>query len=415
MSKAELLTNGSLIKKCYYGRMSFFRRKRIFLDYASATPVLPEVKRAMEKYWSEKFYNPSAIYEEGVKAKLNLEKNRAEIARILGVKKSGIIFTSGGTEANNLAILGAFESARDPLDQNRPILHPHLIISSIEHSSVRETAREVVRRGGEVSVVEADERGYVYPEAIKKFVKPNTYLVSVMLASNESGAIEPIAGIGRIIHATRKRNGTKFPYLHTDASQAANYLDVNLEKLNADFLTLDSSKLYGPKGIGALAIHSASSLRPIIFGGGQEGSLRAGTESLALVAGFVTALQIAKRDREKEAKKLFKLKQIFISELEKFVKSSAFDTRVGILSPMLEALPNIVAVQLPAGILSELIVLDMDRREIAVSSGSACLNLEGKPNESFIRFSFGRGTTEQEIRKSAKLFSEILSRARINS
>ena len=389
--------------------MSFFGKKRIFLDYASATPVLPEVKRAMEKYWSEKFYNPSAIYEEGVKVRRSVEENRAEISRILGVKKSGIIFTSGGTEANNLAILGAFESARDPLDQNRPILHPHLIISSIEHSSVRETAREVVRRGGEVSVVEADERGYVYPEAIKKFVKPNTYLVSVMLASNESGAIEPIAGIGRIIHATRKRNGTKFLYLHTDASQAANYLDVNLEKLNADFLTLDSSKLYGPKGIGALAIHSASSLRPIIFGGGQEGNLRAGTESPALVAGFVTALQVAERDREKETKRIFKLKQIFISELEKFALP------IQILSSMTDALPNIVAVQLPAGILSELIVLDMDRQGIAVSGGSACLNLEGQPNESLIRFSFGRGTTEQEIRKSAELFSEILSRARINS
>ncbi len=361
----------------------------------------------MEKYWSEEFFNASAIYEEGARVRKDVEKNRSEIARILGIKKAEIVFTSGGTEANNLAVLGVFEAARSPLDQSRPISHPHLIISSIEHSSIREVAQEVIRRGGEVSIAEADEKGYVHFETVKKLIKSNTVLISIMLANNEIGVLEPVARIGRVVHEARKENGNKYPLFHTDASQAANYFDVNLEKLNVDFLTLDGSKIYGPKGVGLLATRSTSVLRPIIFGGGQEANLRGGTESPALVTGFAVALQAAERDKEKETKRLLELKQIFIAELERLAP------QVQILSSLEEALPNIVAVQLPEEMLSELIVLNMDKQGIAVSSGSACLNLSGKPNESLIRFSLGRRTSKSEIEKTAKVFTQIINHDKI--
>ena len=378
------------------------------MDYASATPVLREVKRTMDKYYSEDFENPSAIYREGVSMRREVEDYRKQIAEVLGIKKADIVFTYGSTEANNLAILGAFESARDPLDKTPAIKKPHLIISDTEHSSVREVAKEVERRGGEVSLAETDEYGRVSVETIRKLIKPNTFMVSVMLVNNETGVIQPISKIGREISTWQKEKGSKYPLLHTDASQAPNYLDVNLDRLHVDLLSLDGSKIYGPKGVGVLATRVSNSLRPIVFGGGQERGLRSGTESPALIAGFATALTLVNQDREKESGRLNLLRKYFVSELENKLPEVKVLGRGSML-------PNIVAVELPKGVLNEFVVLAFDKEGVLVSGGSSCSNLHEGGNESLIRFSLGRDSNIFDIKRVIKLFPQIMERVKISS
>jgi cysteine desulfurase len=222
--------------------MTFFKKKRIYLDYASTTPVLREVKKEMDKYWTEAFHNPSSIYEEGVDRKRELDAYRTKVARILGVQAKEVIFTSGGTESDNTAILGAFEVAREKFAK------PHLIISSIEHPAVSEAAKEVIRRGGEVSVAGVDEEGFIQPVNVLKLLRKETFMVSIMLANNEIGTIEPVSKVARLLREERKKNNSLYPYIHTDASQAPNTYKVNAEQLHVDLLTLDGSKIYGPKG-----------------------------------------------------------------------------------------------------------------------------------------------------------------------
>ena len=240
--------------------MNWFKRKRIFLDYASATPVLPEVKRVMEKYWSKDFYNPSAIYEEGVKVKKEIDEYRTKIAKILGVAKEGVIFTSGGTAANRWAIRGV-----------RP---GRIVIGEDTHPSVREAAKNITGK--------------------------KTTLVSSITTNNK---------LGRKIREERKKNNSEYPLLHIDASQSANYFNVSLEALACDLLTLDAAKLYGPKGIGALIVRKSVKLDlpPI------------GTPPVPLIAGFAKALEIVVRDRESERKRLDSLSVKFIESIQKFM------------------------------------------------------------------------------------------------
>ncbi|MDP3763808.1 MAG: aminotransferase class V-fold PLP-dependent enzyme [bacterium] len=237
--------------------MNWFKQKRIFLDYASATPVLPEVRWAMKKYWSKNFYNPSAIYEEGIKVKKDIDGYRTKIARILGVAKEGIIFTSGGTEANTWAVRG--------------VKPGRIIVEQDSHPSVLEAAKDIT--GVE------------------------TTLVSSVATDNK---------LGRKIREERKRNNSEYPLLHIDASQNANYFSVGLEVLACDLLTLDAAKLYGPKGIGALIVKRDVKLNlpPI------------GTPPVPLIAGFVKALEIAVHDRESERKRLDSLSVEFVESIQ---------------------------------------------------------------------------------------------------
>lgn len=374
----------------------FSNKKVIFLDYASATPVLKEVKDEMDKYWSEEFYNPSAIYEDAKRAKGVVEDYRKSIARLLSVASKDIIFTSGGTESDNLAILGAFEAAFEKLDK------PHLIISSIEHPAVTEAAEEVKRRGGEVSIVPVNEEGLVNPEDIRKLLTHNTYLVSVMYANNETGVVEPIGKIARIIREYRKKNESKYPYFHTDASQAPSYLSLNLEGLNVDMATLDAGKIYGPRGIGCLVVRPSVRLRPRILGGGQERGLRSGTENTALIAGFYRALEIAAEDREEEVERLSELKKYFLEK----AKESFHNLVINSGSP---SLPNIISISFP-GTMAEMLLLKLERDGILVSTGSSCssngqengspvIKALGKPElaESTLRISMGRFTKKKDV------------------
>ena len=389
--------------------MNWFKQKRIFLDYASATPVLPEVMEAMKEYWSRDFYNPSAIYKEGLLVKDEIGKNRTRVARALGVSSKNIIFTAGGTESDNLAILGAFEKSKEIINK------PHIIISAIEHPAVAGAVAEVVRRGGEMSILEVNEEGLVSVEELKKVLKKNTFLVSVALANNEIGTIQPIAKIGRHLSLFKQKQGSVYPYLHTDASQTPNYLNINMESIQADLLTLDGSKIYGPKGIGVLVARRGIDIHPIIFGGGQESSKRAGTLNPALVAGFTLALEKAQRDSEKESKRLEALRKYFIETVTK-----CSDKIIVNGSPK-NHLPNIISISVP-GFLSELILLRLDEAGIMVSVGSACslderesgsavIKALGKSelSEATLRFSFGRPTTLSDIKRATKMLCQVLS------
>ncbi len=383
------------------------RQGRIFLDHASTTPVLPEVEKAMHKYWSKDFYNSSAIYQEGLQVKKDIEEYRKRSAHLLGVSSDGIIFTASGTESNNLAILGAFEKSLETIKV------PHLVISTIEHPSVVSAAEEVARRGGELSMCEVDEEGRVSPEELKKLLRPNTFLVSIGMANGEIGTIQPITKIGRIVREYRKELASSYPYLHTDASQAVNYIDVNLESLHVDLLTLDGSKIYGPKGVGALALRKAIKISPAVFGSRQEGGRRAGTLNTALISGFVLAHESAKKDMAKESARLENLRNEFVELVSKNLPQAIFN------GSLEKHLPNIVSVSVP-NTLSEFIVLKLDSEGVMVSVGSACSNDEresGSPvimalgkkdlSESTIRFSFGRFTTRGEIKKAGEIFCRV--------
>ena len=397
--------------------MSWFRRnptslklrgaRRIFLDYASATPVLPEVRQAMEKYWSKDFYNPAAIYREGLDVKEGVESCRARVARALGVAENGVIFTAGGTESDNLAILGAFEKSLETIKR------PHVIISAIEHPAIVAAAEEVVRRGGAVSLLGVDQEGLVSIEALKKLLKKNTFLVSIGLANNEIGTIQPLSKIGRFLSEFRKDHGSVYPYLHTDASQAPSFLEVGIENLQSDLLTLDGSKIYGPKGIGILAVRRGVKIRSLILGGEQERGRRAGTLNPALVAGFALALEIALKDRGKESQRLEVFRRYFVESVTKRLPAAVINGSRDF------HLPNIVSVSLP-GTLAEFILLKLDRAGLLVSVGSACSSDErvsGSPvitalgkrdlAEATLRFSFGRFTTERDVRQAIEIFCGI--------
>lgn len=357
----------------------------------------------MEKYWSGSFHNPSSLYEEGVKARQELEEYRASIANLLGAGKKDIVFTSSGTEANNLAILGAFEAYRE----EHPHKRGHIVVSAIEHPSVYEAAQEVKRRGGDVSVVGVDKEGKVSVAKIVAALRPDTLLVSIMLANNEIGTILPVAKIGRAIKEERKKRESNYPYLHTDASQAPSFMSVNVETLGVDLMTLDASKIYGPKGVGLIVVRPRVAIRPIIIGGSQENGLRSGTESLALIAGFEKALSLAARDREKESGRVKSLRGHFINELLKKVPDAVIN------GSRENCLPNIVSVSIP-NTFSEMLLLALDREGIMVSVGSACSSRDEEEKDA-VRFSFGRGTSRADIDKVLRIFPRLIRYDKIAS
>ncbi len=362
----------------------------------------------MDKYLSRDFYNPSAIYTEAVQVKNELEEMRTRVARIIGVKSKDIYFTGSGTESVNLALLGVFEKAKEKIER------PHIIISAIEHPAVKESAKEIVRRGGEVTIVFADEFGKVSPQEVSNSIKPSTILISVMLANNEVGTVQPISKISRLVAEYKKKNNTVYPFVHTDASQATNYIKIYAPSLGADMITLDGSKIYGPKGVGVLVVKSNVKILPIIFGGGQENGLRSATENVAQIAGFTKAFELADRDREKETERLEIIKNKFIESLKMNLPEIIINT------PEVDSLPNIVSVSMK-GMLAEFVAIKMDLRGFMVSTGSACGSNRGASGtetlvgmgkeelkESTIRFSFGRHTKMSDMDRVLKAFVQIM-------
>jgi cysteine desulfurase len=372
--------------------------RRIYLDHASTTPLDPNVLDAMLPFMKGDFGNPSALYAEGVKAKEAVRAARKHIAELLNVRSEEIVFTGSGTEADNLALIGVYHEFKDKLT-------PHFITTNTEHPGIKETMLWLEKQGAEVTFVPVEENGIIDPEKIKAALKPNTVLVSVMLANNEIGTIQPLREISRVIQAARTKGTVLTPYLHTDASQAGNYLDLSFQKLGVDMMTLDASKLYGPKGIGLLAVKKHVAIKPIIFGGGQEHGLRAGTENVPNIVGFAEAFVICQKMRETESERLAVLRDYF---LENVINKAPNVISNGDLK---QRLPNNINICLP-NLDAEFAVIKLDRDGISCSAASACLNLSensfsyvidalGKTGngcrESSLRFTLGRSTTKKDL------------------
>ena len=378
------------------GRMEHMQT--IYMDYAAATPLDDQVKAAMEPYFADRFYNPSALYLASKSVAKDAETARAHIANLLGARPTEIIFTAGGTEANNLAVQGVM--------QHYP--EANCIVSAIEHESVLEPANRYDRR---VAPVKPD--GRLDLEALEKLIDNKTVLVSIMYANNEIGTIEPIKEVSQLL-AKKRVQRTDLPlYLHTDACQAANYLDLHVAVLGVDLMTLNGGKLYGPKQSGALYVKTGTRLTPQILGGGQERGLRSGTENMAHIVGFAAALTRAQAIRHDEAERLLLLRQQFLAQLTTAMPKTVINGSVN------HRLPNNIHVTFP-GRDNERLLMELDELGIMCATGSACTASNGVPShvlkaiglddseaQASLRFTLGRGTTENDIAVAAKTLAEL--------
>ncbi|MFH1608861.1 MAG: cysteine desulfurase family protein [Patescibacteria group bacterium] len=395
------------------------KSKKIYLDNASATPVNQSVILAMSKILKENFANSSAIHDLGIKNKNILESNRIEVAKILGAHFDEIIFTSGATESNNLAILGIvknqnifFRSAHpQPFPKGREI--PHIITTDIEHASVLETCRYLKKNKlAEITFVQVEKNGIIDAKKIKKAFKQNTVLVSVMYANNEIGTIQPIQEIAKEIRHFNKINSKKVLF-HTDATQAVNYLAINTEKLGIDLMSFNSGKIYGPKGVGVLYVKrkAKSSVNQILFGGEQEFNLRPGTENLVNIVGLTEALKITEKIKNKESIRLINLRNYFLDKLLKL------DFEIKLNGDLEKRLPNNINISVQK-IPSDLLVLELSARGIYVSEKSACKSSpspalpkgKGEERRNNLRFSLGRQTKKEDLDYVIKALDQILKK-----
>lgn len=403
----------------------WFWKRRVYLDHASAPPVLPEVLEAMRAA-EQLVGNPGAIHAEAVAAKKSLEDSRARIAALLGCKARELIFTSGLTEANNLAIVGF---ARQLERTRRGLKGTHWLVSAIEHDSVLQAFAEIEAMGGEVSHLTPDNRGIISLDTVEKALRPETVFVSVGWANNELGTIQPIGKIAQTLRAHEKKHGTTV-ILHSDAGQAPLYLPTIIDTLDVDLLALGGNKLYGPHGVGALYMNNRVSLAPVSFGGHQERRLRAGTESVALAAGFAAAYEKIAGERAQEAKRLETLRDALAKKLLErisglVVNGSTSLATGGVLSHVLPHMLNISIPPKPelAERTSEYTTLALDHAGFAVSTKSACregeqsrshavaaLGGEAWRAEHTIRISLGRETRAGDLSRFAEALVTLLSR-----
>jgi len=384
--------------------------REVYLDCAATTPLDPRVKAAMEPYWDVSYGNPSALYRQGRLAKEAVDQARERVARILHCRADEIIFTAGGTA------MFPFDAAQGKR---------HLITTAIEHHAGLRSFEALGREGWEVTYLPVSEDGLVGPAAVRAAIRPDTLLVSVMYANNEVGTIQPLAEIGDIIKRVRKERGAagnQLPiYFHSDASQAAGFLDLDLSKLGVDLLSLNGGKIYGPKGVGALFVRSGVRLKPIFHGGGQEKNLRSGTENIPGIVGFAKAIEIAEAEREAESVRLTELRDYLISRLTTEIPKTVLNGHP------VERLPNNVNVSV-LDIEGEAVILYLDAKGIAISTGSACTSTTldpshvilalGKPYEyahSSLRFTLGRATTKEDLDYVMEVFPPIVEKLRVIS
>jgi cysteine desulfurase len=371
--------------------------KKIYLDYAATTPTDKEVLKEMLPYFSEKFGNPSSIHQFGQEVLEAVDKARQQVADFLGCAPSEIIFTSGATESNNMVIKGIVKGVQSFI--------PHIITSSIEHHCVLNSCKAAEKEGIDVTYLRVDKSGIVNPEDVKKTIKENTVLISIMYANNEVGTIEPITEIGRMIkeiNIEREKNKLPRIYFHTDAVQAVNYLDCHVDNLGVDLLSLSGHKIYGPKGIGALYIKQGTKIKSIQQGGEQEYNLRAGTHNVPGIVGLGKAISLIPKHREK-TEEIKKLRDYLIDEIIKNIPDSQLN---GSKECRLPHNANFSF----KGVEGESLLIMLDQEGIAVSTGSACssaslqpshvLTAMGIPPEiahASIRFTLGKDTTKEDI------------------
>ena len=374
----------------------------IYLDYAAATPVRQEVRKVVAEA-GRYFANPGSRHNAGKKAKEILEHSRTVIKRIINAKeKDKIIFTSSGTESINLALKGVAHAYQRK--------GKHIITSKVEHKAVLETCKYLEQEGFLVTYLDVDKYGRVDPQEVEKVITSKTILISIMYANNEVGTIQPVEEIANIAHK-------KKVLFHTDACQAG-YLNLDIQKLGVDLLTLNSNKIYGPKGAGLLYVKEGVELQPLIHGGGQEYGLRSGTENVPAIMGFAKALELAQQEKSKENKRLKELRDYFVKEVMKKIPT------VSLNGYFIERLPNIANVSF-TGLEAETILSYLNSREIYASAGSACtaneieishvLKAMGIPDKlarGSIRFSFGKYTSKKDIDIVIKLIVQVVSSLR---
>ena len=391
-----------------------FKKRRIYLDYASAPPVLPEAERAMRDA-TKIIGNPGAIHADGVAAMRALEGARERIAAELEVKPREIIFTSGLTESNNIAIIG-FARA---LERLQGLAGTHWIVSSIEHSSVLDCFGEIERMGSTVTHIDPDEHGVIHAEHLEHALRPETVFVSIGWANNELGTIQPLAKITQVLRTHEKAHKTRVT-LHSDAGQAPLYLPTTAHTLGPDLISIGGNKLYGPHGVGALYIGSrlvSADIARILHGGPQERGLRPGTESVALALGFAAAYGHVATIREREAKRLRQLRDVLARDLQHAIPEMMIN------GDLRHVLPHMLNLSIPH-ISSEYVVLALDSAGISLSTKSACregeesrshvVHVLGGPKwraENTLRFSLGAETTAQHIVRTVAALATIVHRS----
>lgn len=388
------------------------QKKKIYLDYAATTPVDKEVFRKMESYFCRKYGNPSSVHLFGQETREAIEKARDQIASFLNCKASEIVFTGSATESNNLAIRGLLKALKRRKRQGERI---HIITSEIEHKAILETCHDLEKDGIKITYLPVGRDGIINIDDLEAEITPETDLVSIMYVNNETGAIQPIREIGSLI---KKINKTKeHPiFFHTDAVQAINWLDCEVDKLGVDLLTFSGHKIYGPKGVGVLYIRQGTPISSIITGGDQEWGLRAGTENVANIVGIGAAVgQIKTRGKKN---KIQKLRDRLINGVLTKISGSRLN---GDLEKMAPHIANFSF----KGVEGEALVISLDQEGIAVSTGSACTSRALKPSHvlmamglseleahSSLRVSLGKYTTAQEIDRFLKTLPRIIERLR---
>ncbi len=377
--------------------------KRIYLDYNATTPTHPEVLETMLPYYRDSFANPSTIYFFGQETKKATEEARDKVASLLGANPEEIVFTSGGTEADNFALKGVAFALEE---KGR-----HIVTSAIEHHAVLSTCQYLEKRGFKVTYLPVDEYGWLDPQKVQDAITKDTILISIIHANNEVGTIEPISEIGEIA----QRRGV---YFHTDAVQTVGKVPVKVDKLKVNLLSLSAHKFYGPKGIGALYIRSGTHIHSLIHGGHQERIRRAGTENVPGIVGLGKTAEIASRKMEEEAKRIENLR----NKLEKQIKENI--PHVYVNGHPSKRSPNTLNVSFEFAE-GESLLLNLDLKGIAVSTGSACtagslepshvLRAMGVPPQlaqASLRFSLGRDTKEEDIDRTVETLKEIVGRLR---
>lgn len=344
------------------------KKKRIYLDHAAATPLAVEVKKAMLPYLETTFGNPSAIHIEGVKARQAIEDARQSVATTLGIRPSGVIFTSGGTESNNLALLGFIKNLCRT--EGIPYSEMEVVTTKIEHPSISALIPILKATGVKIRTVAVDEEGLITISALEAVLSPKTVLVTFAYANSEVGVVQPVSRITRTIRKYQKEQGTKI-VVHVDAAQAPLWLPCALPRLGVDMMSLDVGKCNGPKGVGILAVHGTISLLPILYGGGQEQGLRPGTENVAQVVGAAAALSRAARSYEARSIAVKKVRDAFFELLPQELPNAKIN------GPQDEnRLPNNINLSLPS-FDTEYAVIYLDSKGIAASTKSACAGAGG--------------------------------------
>lgn len=393
--------------------MKIFPRKTIHLDYASTTPLDSEVFECMKPYFTQEFYNPSALYDGAREVKSILEKSRSHVARYLGCREDEVIFTSGGTESSNIGIRGVLQAtwSEDP----RRV--PHVVTTEFEHPATLELCIFLEKKGWiTMTLIKPNEFGVITPEAIEQALIQETVLVSCIHVHNETGIIQPIRGISRKIQKIRKEKDQKsiYPVFHVDASQSPCYIKVQKESLGADLITLDAAKFYGPKGVGVLFVKGNVPLEAVYHGGGQEKGIRPGTENIPGIVGFAQALLLAEQKREEESVRIRELNDFFCKEIkENFPEAHIHGFNQ-------ERSPHIINICFP-NVDSEFLTIKLASEGVNVSFMTACKtageesisqsiqSFDPKCSGSSIRFSFGRKTTKKEVKKAIKILKKRVS------